>query len=131
MATAGFSGDVDISANGSTFNALNGANSVTVTKGRTMLDITDFEDDAVNRLAGLKDSSVSLSGHYIYDDTAQAALETAEAAGSAIYVRYLFDGTNYVQVQGLVESFEISATPDGTVEFSCTVQATTAWTTGP
>lgn len=128
MATAGFSGVVAVSTDDSTYNALNGCNSVSMPTSRAMLDITDFEDTSVNRIAGLKDSSASLSGHFDHSDTAQAALRAAAASGATVYVRYLYDGTNGTKIAGIVESFELSATPDGTVEFSCTVQANAAWT---
>lgn len=131
MAEAGFEGNVRVSTDGGSGNPLNGCNSITVNRGRNLLDITDFEDSAVNRLAGLKDSSVQLSGHYDAADTAQAALETAFDAGTVIYIRHVWDGTKYIQVQGLVESHEVSATPSETVTFSVTVQAIAAWTTGP
>jgi predicted secreted protein len=125
---AGFSGTLEVSTDGSTYNTVSGANSVSVNTGRAMLDITDFDDDAVNRLAGLKDSSVSISGHYNAGDTGTDAIVAASNSGADIYIRWRPNGTLGWVVQGKVESFNPSSAVADTVTFDASIQAVTAWT---
>jgi hypothetical protein len=92
-----------------------------------MLEVTDFDDTAIDRIAGLFDTPCSFGGHRDPDDTnGQEAILTQWLAGNAIYVRALPDGTNGFKVQCRVENFEISSTPDGTTQFSTQLQSIAA-----
>jgi len=124
----GFEGTLEASTDGSTYSAIGGANSVSANLGRAMLEITDFDDTAVNRIAGLKDSSVSVSGHYIGDDAGQVILKAAAASGNDVYIRWRPDGTLGFVLQGKVENYNMSGDPGSTTTFDSSLQATTAWT---
>ena len=127
-AKVGFEGTLEASTDGSTYSAIGGANSVSANMARAMLEITDFDDTAVNRIAGLKDSSVSVSGHYIGDDAGQVILKAAAASGNDVYIRWRPDGTLGFVLQGKVENYNMSADPGSTTTFDSSLQATTAWT---
>lgn len=126
-ADQGYAGDFEISTDDTTYYSINGANSVSQNLSRAMLEVTDFDDTAINRIAGLFDTPCSFSGHRDVDDTnGQEALRAALFSGATIYVRCLPDGTNGFKVATIVESFEVSSTPDGTTQFSCQLQSTAA-----
>lgn len=88
-----------------------------------MLDITQFGDDYRNRKAGLKDTTVSLSGNYYPGDTnGQDVL--ADGVGDTIYIGVYPEGTGTAgkQVKALVENFNISAAVADKQTFSCSIQ---------
>jgi len=127
-AKVGFEGTLEASTDGSTYSAIGGANSVSANMARAMLEITDFDDTAVNRIAGLKDSSASVSGHYIGDDAGQVILRNAAASGDDIYLRWRPDGTIGFVLQGKVENFNGAADPGSTATFDSSIQSVAAWT---
>lgn len=94
-------------------------NNVSISDGRTMLDVTSFEGNAgaMERLAGLRDLSVTLSG-FFDTDTAQALLRTNHGSGTLTYVLVEFDGSGApsLEIPCLVESIDYSAAVDGTVD---------------
>ncbi len=124
----GFEGTLEVSTDGSSYSAIGGANSVSANMARAMHEITDFDDTAVNRIAGLKDSSSSVSGHYIGDDAGQVILKNATASGNDVYLRYRPDGTLGFVLQGKIENYNVGGDPGSTVTFDSSFQANTAWT---
>jgi len=87
-----------------------------------ILDITAFGDTYKNRLAGLKDTSMSISGNvYVGDTNGQNIM----IPGNTIHIGVMPSGTAVAgtQVKAIVESFETSAAVDGkqtfTASFSC------------
>lgn len=128
MANVGFEGTLEASTDGSTYSTIGEANSVSANMARAMLEITDFDDTAVNRLAGLKDSSSSIGGHYKGSDAGQAILRNAAASGDDVYIRYRPDGTLGFVLQGKIENFNVSADPGSTVSFDSSLQSVAAWT---
>lgn len=130
-ATAGFSSTISVSTTDGSYTEVSGANSVDNSRSRETLDATDFSDAAFTRVMGLKDVSFSISGNYQDADVAQGEIETALSDGSDLYVQFLVDGTNGYKAACKVESFDISSTPDGKVEFSAEFvgnAASTGWT---
>lgn len=125
---AGFSGTLEASSDGSSYDSIGGANSVSPNLSRAMLEVTDFDDTAVNRIAGLKDSSISVSGHYDGADAGQSTILTEFESGDDVYIRYRPDGTTGFVIQGKVESFNLSTDVSGTATFDCSIQANTAFT---
>ena len=90
-----------------------------------LLEISQFGDTHKNRIAGLKDTNVSLGGNYDpADTTGQAELDP----GDTVYIGIYPQGTAVEgkQVKAIVESFEISASADGKQEFSASLQGIAA-----
>ena len=98
---------------------ITGINNVSLTDTRTMLDITSFENNggAMERLAGLRDVSITLSG-FLNGDTEQVLLQDNHGTGTLTYVLVEFDGSGApsLEVPCLVESIDYSAAVDGTVD---------------
>ena len=127
MADQGYAGSFEISLDDSTWYSVDGANSWSMALSRAMLEITDFDDTAVNRIPGLFDTPCQISGHNAEDDTnGQNALRTAFLTGADVYVRMLPDGVTGFKVTTLVESFNPSSDPTGTVQFSASLASKSA-----
>lgn len=114
---------------------VDGINSVTYSPSLDLLDVTDFKDTTGTKLklGGLKDGSVSLSGDLEMADAPQTLIRTAASDGSSVWMTMHFNpsgsaGSKGFNVECKVESFEISASVDGKVEFSASLQFTGAVT---
>ena len=98
---------------------ITGINNVSLTDNRNMLDVTSFEGNggAMERLAGLRDVSLTLSG-FLNSDAEQVLLQTSHDTGATVYALVEFDGSAApsLQVPSLVESIDYSAAVDGTVD---------------
>jgi predicted secreted protein len=98
---------------------ISGINNISISDGRTMLDVTTFEGNAgaMERLAGLRDLSVTLSG-FFDSGTEQALLRSNHGSGTLTYVLVEFDGAGppSLEIPCLVESIDYSAAVDGTVD---------------
>lgn len=129
MATAGYLNDIDVSTDDTTYNTIGGCNSTTFPMARQVLDTTEFEDTAVDRILGLWDFSPTAGGHYDASDTGQSAIQSAFINGTDLYVRVLPDGTNGYKVKCKVSTFELNPELTGTSTFSATfvtIEAPTA-----
>jgi predicted secreted protein len=91
-----------------------------------MLETTDFKNGTgyKERIQGLKDTSIDMSGHYEASDTIQALLRTAYSGGSDVYVTIYVDpaasaGSKGFRTQCKVESYESKGSVNGTADFSC------------
>ena len=86
-----------------------------------MLEITAFGDSSKRRMAGLKDTNMSLSGNYYPGDTNGQDLLVP---GDTVYIGIYPQGASAAgkQFKALVENFEISASASGKQTFSATVQ---------
>lgn len=95
-----------------------------------LLEITQFGDDYKSRLAGLKDTNVSLSGNYYPGDTNGQDLLVP---GDTVYIGVYPEGTGNAgkQVEALIESFEISASVGDKQTFSASLQGNGEPTTMP
>lgn len=90
-----------------------------------LLEITAFGDTYKNRLAGLKDTNVSISGNlYIGDTTGQDDL----VPGDTVYIGVYPSGPAVAgsQVKAIVESFEQSSDVAGKQTFTCSLQGIAA-----
>lgn len=90
-----------------------------------ILEITAFGDTYKNRLAGLKDTTFSISGNvYTGDATGQAIL----VPGNTIHIGVMPSGVGVAgsQVKCIVESFESSYDANGKQTFSATFSAIAA-----
>jgi predicted secreted protein len=96
-----------------------GINNVSGSLAREPLDTTDFAGGAFRtRIMGLKDIPLSFSGDSEFSDAAQTALQTACNAGSAVFVRVLWDGTNGFEAQFMVENITRDSSVEGKNEVS-------------
>ena len=95
-----------------------------------LLEVTQFGDSYKNRIGGLKDTSLSISGNYYPGDTTgQDVLD----AGVIVYIGVYPQGPTVAgrQVKAIVESLELSAAQDGKQEFSASIQGIAAPVTLP
>lgn len=127
MAYAGEHGKVAVSdSENGTYVVVDGIRSLSNPKNREMLDTTDFKDNegAVDRIAGLMDGSVDISGDFEPDDPGLQAIEEAFDNGEKIWVRCTVDpdATKGFKAAYLVESFNLDDSVDGKAEVSVTFQ---------
>ncbi len=127
MAIAGFDLTVSIATGASaTYSELDGAISVDLSDGREALDITDFRDSNLRRrIMGLRDLSASIDGDLEIADTAYAHLKHCYTNGLPVILRQtvvVSGATHGLAASMLVESLERSASVDGKVEVSISLQ---------
>ena len=93
---------------GSTGAKINGVNDATYNKLCEILEITQFGDDYKRRMGGIKDSDVSISGHFDPVDTnGQVLLDP----GDTVYIGIYPQGSTVAgtQIPMIVESYEWKA----------------------
>lgn len=131
-ALAGFDVGVYAGSSATPTDEVAGLNSIEAPLSRDMIDVTTFSANAGgrNRLAGLVDIPITMSGFYEASDTAQTAIRSGWAAGTTVYVLIRFDGSGApsLEVPCLVESWSISANPEGALEFTASFQQNGAHT---
>ena len=90
-----------------------------------LLEITAFGDAYKNRLAGLLDTSVTISGNYDPGDTTG---QNILIPGNTVFIGIYPQGTTVAgkQVKAIVESFEITAAVGDKQTFSCSLQGLAA-----
>lgn len=124
MSNAGYLIDIHTSPDDVTYTAVGGANSCSQNLTRALLEVTEYGDTAMKRIAGLFDTPMTVSGHRKYADAGQAALLTAFLAGTPVWMRRLHNGTNGFKVQCLVGSFNEGGGVGETATFDCQLQST-------
>jgi len=95
-----------------------------------LLEITQFGDTYVNKMGGLKDSSVSVSGNlYTGDTTGQDVL----IPGNTVFIGLFPSGPSVasVQIKALVENFNTSFDVTGKQTFTCSLKGIAAPVTLP
>lgn len=127
MAIAGFDLTVSIATGASAvYSELDGAISVDLSDGRDPLDITDFKDSNLRRrIMGLRDLTASIDGDLEVADTAYAHIKHCYANGLPVILRQtvvISGATHGLAASMLVESIERSASVDGKVEVSISLQ---------
>lgn len=119
MALAGKNVVVEVSTNDTLYNAVKEINDMSISASGDNIDITEFGDDFINRLQGLKDCTFSLSGFYDpTDTTGQVVIQNAWLNDSILYVRIKPNGVAGFKQEVKVSTFEVSASVDGAVEVS-------------
>lgn len=110
---------------------VDGINNVTYSPNVDLLDVTDFKDTSAAKLklAGLKDGTISISGDLEMSDAPQALIRTNAGDGVSGWASCHFNpsgatGSKGFIVECKVESFEISASVDGKVEFTASLSFT-------
>ena len=117
-------GTVKMEAGGIDGIKLEGVDSATLNRLAEILEVSSFSDTHKRRIAGIKDSNVSLSGNYIPEDAGQLALEPGDDLWVALFPQGSsgVDGGPGKQVQMIVENFEENSTADGKQEFSSSLE---------
>lgn len=107
-----------------------GLNSADITINGDTIDVTTFLSGGwIEKIQGLKSAELSIEGFYLSDDTTgQTALRTALLNGDPVDMQTLLDGTTGWSGSFLVTSFEDSASVDGEVGRSISLESTGAIT---
>lgn len=95
-----------------------------------ILDATDLDSDAKEKLTGLQDEgSVKLTFNYIAKDAGQVAMQNARSASSVATFKLTIPNAGKVYTfDGYVQTFEIMGGVDKIVEASSNVEITGAVT---
>jgi len=109
-------------------NPIGGVNNVSLSDGRSNIDVTAFGAKDMERIAGLMDHPITVSGFYDGADPGQQAIRDNYVNGTDLWIQLLPDGVTGFEVKVLVSSFEISASVDGAVEFNAELESTGAVT---
>ena len=117
--TAGYEAYVEYATtyNGS-YTAINYCNNVSFSHSLELLDTTEFLDNNRDKIGGLFDATLTISGDYDGTDAGQAKLEDRSYDGNTIYIKYFMNGSQNFKAAYKVESFEISADVGGKVTFT-------------
>lgn len=126
MAVAGKNAVIELGAN-----TIQGLNDTKITVNGNTIDVTTFASGGwIEKIQGLKDCKISMSGFYLSDDTnGQTALQTALLNGSPVTLKSLLDGTTGWTGSFLVASFDDEAKVAGEVTRSINLESTGALTT--
>lgn len=106
---------VKISTTDGSYAAIDSVDDATMNKLAEILEITALGDTYRNRIAGIKDTEISISGSYNPADTTG---QTICVPGNSVWIEYLPNGTAGFKVNAICESFEMKASADGRQEFS-------------
>lgn len=117
MALKGKGLKINVGSDGETWNQVLGLNDGSMSIDGENIDVTEFCQDFINRIQGLKDGTYSLSGFYEPEDTTgQILIKTALLEDNDLYIQFLPDGTTGFEQEVKVDTFEVNATTDGAVE---------------
>lgn len=132
MANAGNLNDVFVGAGSPAATAFDGIKSADFPLNVDMLDTTDFADGTFRKkIQGLQNFNVTLSGDYEPADAGYIVVRDAFVAGTTVFVRILFDGTNGFESEFQVASISPSATVEGLATVSVSLESTGALTVVP
>jgi predicted secreted protein len=116
---------------GGSYNDIAGIKSTSMNLSGGTIDVSAFGTEAVERIAGLKGGSYSLSGNYEADANGQGVVRTAVQSHSSVFIRFLPDGTAGWQQECFVSAYNVTAAVDGAVEVSIELEGTGAITLVP
>lgn len=123
MAMSGKCIVINVSDDGDSWNQVEGLNDGSMTIDGETIDITEFCQDFINRIQGLKDGTYSLSGFYEPEDTTgQVLIQTSLLDNDDLYIQFLPDETTGFEQEVKVSSFEVNATVDGAVEVDISLE---------
>lgn len=124
MATAGHLLVVSVATNASaTLTELPGIKNISIGDSSEMLDVTAFSDARLRRrIVGLRDLTLSMDGDVKVDNAVYNLLRTLYKNGTATTIEIKVDGTNGVKADFVIGSMERSASVDGLVEVSISME---------
>jgi predicted secreted protein len=110
-----------------------GIKSCTLNQSADLLDVTTFKDTSGwrQKLLGLLDGSVEMSGHAEFADAPQSLIRSSMLSGASIWVQVEFNpsgsaGQKGFQVECKVASANHASELDGTSDFDASFQFTAA-----
>lgn len=111
---------------GGAYTEIGSLNSVSLTRDRTVLDLTNFKDTSAHKLKmmGLKDTKIELSGNRDLADAQQSALSSRYDDGASTFIQIGWDGSTFKKGEFKVANFSEKASVDGLVEFSVSLEGT-------
>lgn len=119
-------------ASGGTYNAIAGIKSFNHSIDGASIDDSEMGVAWVQRIQGLKDGKISISGSYRPDDTTgQLRCRTALLNDSDLFARVLYDGTNGFQQEVKCSKFQIDASVEDKVNVSIELEGSGAITATP
>lgn len=126
MATASYVGKFTVDRNGGGEQTLGGINNISIGLNKTLVDVSSMNgtDDHVKRLAALKDFPITVSGFFDASDAAYTYLKDDFVSGStSLTCKVYYAAGGGFDVDGVVESIDFSASVDGAMEVSITIQS--------
>lgn len=105
---------------------INGVDNSTFNQLCEILEITQFGDTYKDRMAGLKDTNVNITGNF---DTSDTNGQLILVPGDYVWIQVLPNGTAGKKIKMIVESFEQKADAGGKQTFSSSLQGVEAPTT--
>lgn len=112
---------------GGTFTTVAGIKQSSIELDGAMLDDSEFGVDWQQKLQGLKNFKISLSGSYRPDDTnGQVAIRSAFIGDTELWARVLPDGTNGFRGRVVVTKFSVEPSVDGITSVSIELEGTGA-----
>jgi hypothetical protein len=117
MALEGYAVTINVGASSNPTDEIPGINDFSISDGRTELNVTTFEGNAgaMQRLLGLRDPSITLSG-FFDSSTEQQLLRSSYTSGADVYILIELDGSGAPSIEYVVKvaSFDVSVGVDGT-----------------
>lgn len=120
---AGYGTTVEVSTDsGSNWTALGGFNQVDPQIQLALEDVTEFGDEAIDRIGTLFDTQLSLSGQELYGDAGQGVLRTQFLSRGQFLIRWLnVDGYGF-SVPVRASNYQAGSQVAGKVSLSVTLQ---------
>lgn len=103
----GHQSTIEVSNDGSTWQAVGQINSIDWPKSRKEHDVTDIDAEHEKKETGIKQQEATLQGFYDPADAGQAILIARLQDNANIWIRHLFDGTNGWSARGRVSEFKL------------------------
>jgi len=120
--------DMGVSEDGSTYTAVARVKSASLKIGRETFDVAAFNDEFTRKIVGKKKAELSWSMYLDLADDGQNTLRAAMDAGSEVYIRIRYDGTNGVVFKGYAagedQSLDATNPAEVNVELASTQAAT-------
>ena len=127
MATAAYVSKVQFDRNTTLFSTMTGINTLSIGLNKTLVDVSAMNGvaDFTKRIAALKDFPVTISGFFDVADVAYGYLLSDFTSGSTVLACKVFYGaaTGFHLTDMRVESIDFSASVDGAMEISISLQS--------
>ena len=128
MATAAYNFKVltDTAAAGAYATTLAGVNDASITVGGNLIDVSAMNgtNDFIQRIRGLKDFPMTISGFFNPADTAYGHIKANFTSGTQLGIKFDYSGgASFLVSNVMVESIEVSASVDGAQEVSISLQS--------
>ena len=125
MATAAYISKVQFNLAGGGYHTLSGINDISFGLNKSLVDISEMNgsSDFTQRIAALKDFPISVSGFFDPADAAYVYLQAQFVTGGVLLCDVYYTAAAGFRVTVLVESIDFSASVDGAMEVSVSLQS--------